>query len=91
LSAAHLRAAAHRLRNTGLEDSKNLHKIVTCSINFINILQAAFTRADLKSAKKTDSLTVLFTLMEFVLIKAVRKKLLTLTPAGSFSYKLDRL
>jgi len=33
-------------------------KLVTPVVNFINILQAAFTRADSKNAKKTDNLTV---------------------------------
>jgi hypothetical protein len=33
---------------------------LTPGINFINVLQAAFTRADPESLKKTDNLTVFF-------------------------------
>ncbi len=41
-------------------------------VNFTNILNAAFKNADPKSAKKTDSLTVFFALLGFVLAKALQ-------------------
>jgi len=50
-------------------------------VNFINILGAAFTRTDLKSAKKNDSLTVFFVPLKFACIKAACKLLMKLTPA----------
>ncbi len=40
-------------------------------VNFTNILHTAFTCADLKSAKKTDDLTVFFALLGSVCLKAV--------------------
>jgi len=45
---------------------KNMCKMLmklTLGVNFINVLWAAFTWADPKSAKKTDSLTVFFVLL----------------------------
>jgi len=42
-------------------------------VNFNNILQAAFTRTDPKSAKKTDNLTVFFAHLGSVHVKAARK------------------
>ncbi len=47
----------------------------TLGVNFINILQADFTRADPKSAKKIDNLTVFFTLLGSTSIKAEPKLL----------------
>ncbi len=44
-----------------------------------------FTHADLKSTKKTDSLTVLFTLLGSGSVKAVFKMLVKLTPGCLFS------
>jgi hypothetical protein len=43
------------------------------SVNFINILCAALMPADPKSIKKIDNLTVFFTLLGFVLAKAVER------------------
>ncbi len=49
-------------------------------VNFSNILQAAFTHADLKSAKKTVKLSVsLFALLGSALVKAARRTLIKLT------------
>jgi len=42
-------------------------------VNFINVLIAAYTRADPESAKKTDNLTVFFALSGSACIKAARK------------------
>ncbi len=39
---------------------KMLVKLTTPWVNFINILQAAFAQADLKSAKKFGNLSVFF-------------------------------
>jgi len=49
-------------------------------VNFINILRAAFTRADPKSTKKTDDLTVFFALSGSAHVKAGRWTLMKLTP-----------
>jgi len=51
-------------------------------VNFTNILQAAFTLPDPKSAKKTDSLTVFFALLGSVCIKALCKMLMKSAPDG---------
>ncbi len=42
-------------------------------VNFINILLAAFTSTDPKSAKKTDSFTVSFALLGSALVKAAHR------------------
>ncbi len=44
-------------------------------VNFINVLQAAFTLTDPKSAKKTDNLTVFFALLGSSGAKAACKML----------------
>ncbi len=49
-------------------------------VNFINIIQAAFARADPKSAKKTDNLTVFFAISGSTHAKAARRMLIKLTP-----------
>ncbi len=49
-------------------------------MDFTNILLEAFTRADPKSVKNTDDLTVFFALLESAQIKALGKTLLKLTP-----------
>ena len=49
-------------------------------VNFTNVLQAAFTRADLKSAIKLLNLTVFFALLGSARIKAACKMLVKLTP-----------
>ena len=48
-------------------------KLTPRSINFTNILLAAFMRADPKSAKKDSQLKQLFALLQSVVIKAVHK------------------
>ena len=53
---------------------------LTPGVDSVNILCAAFTQADPKSAKKTDSLTVFFVLMGSVCVKALRKMLVKSTP-----------
>ncbi len=47
--------------------------ILSPGVNFTNILQAAFTYEDPKSAKKHRQLDCLFALLESALIKAARK------------------
>jgi len=54
-------------------------------VNFINVLQAAFTHADSKSTKKTDNLTVFLALLGSAHVKAARKMYLKLTPYPTFS------
>jgi len=49
-------------------------------VNFINVLGAAFTCADPKSAKKTYNLTVFIALLGYVQVKAARKMLVKSTP-----------
>jgi len=46
---------------------------LTTGIDFINILCAAFTLVDSKSAKNTDGLTAFFELLGSALVKAARK------------------
>jgi len=53
-------------------------------VNFINILQATFTSADHKRAKKTDNLTVFFALLGSAFVKAVHRTLVILTPGLNF-------
>jgi len=57
--------------------------VVIPVINFINVLQAAFMRANPKSAEKTDNLTVFFALSGSAQVKAARKMSTKLTPDGS--------
>jgi len=49
-------------------------------INFINILRAAFTNPDPKSAKKSDDMTLFFVLLGSAHVIAVGKNLVKLTP-----------
>jgi hypothetical protein len=51
-------------------------------VNFTNILQAAFMHADPKRPKKMLNLTVFFALLGSAHVKAARKMLVKLTPAG---------
>ncbi len=53
---------------------------LTPGVNFINVLQTAFMSADLKSAKKTDNLTVFFALSGSAHKEAAHKMLMKLTP-----------
>ena len=50
--------------------------------NFTNVLRAAFTPADPKSAKKLLNLTVFFALLGSTSAKAARRTLVKLTPGG---------
>ncbi len=52
-------------------------------VNFTNILLESFTCTDLKRAKKTDSLTVLFTLLGSAYVKAEHKMFVKLVPGVS--------
>jgi len=47
--------------------------------NFINVLWAAFTHADPESIKKTDNLTIYFTLSESACTKPAHRTLMKLT------------
>ena len=48
-------------------------------VNFTNVLQAAFTRADPKSAKKTVKLSCFFALLGSARVKAARRMLVKLS------------
>ena len=52
-------------------------------VNFTNVLWAAFTPADPKSAKKLLNLTVFFALLGSACVKAARRMLVKLTPDWS--------
>ena len=61
-----------------------------CSgVNFTNVLQAAFTRKDPKSAIKLLYLTVYFALLGSGCIKAARKMLMKLTLGCTFGEKKE--
>ena len=62
---------------TGQENKDNY---IGTGVNFTNILRAAFTRADPKSAIKLLILTVFFALLGSVRIKAARRMLVKLRP-----------
>ena len=49
-------------------------------VNFTNVLRAAFTRADPKSAKKTVKLSSFFALLGSASVKAARRTLVKLNP-----------
>jgi len=59
--------------------------IASSEVKFINILCKALTHEDLKSAKKTDNLTLFFALLGFECIKAARKMFVKLTPGANRS------
>ena len=58
---------------------------LTPRIDFTNILHAAFTRSDSKSAKNTVKPSVIFGLLEPLHIKSTRKMLVKLTPGRQWS------
>ena len=57
-------------------------------VNFTNILQAAFTCADPKSAIKLLNLTVFFALLGSAHVKAARRTLVKLTPDFIFDRRV---
>ena len=57
--------------------------VETPGVNFTNVLQAAFTLADPKSAKKSLKLSSFIALLGSVRVKAVRRTLVKLTPGDS--------
>jgi len=59
-------------------------RVAKSSVNFINILQAAFTRTDPNSAKKTDNLTAFFVHLGSARVKAAHRTLMKLTPGFHF-------
>jgi len=69
-----------------VELNKAVHLLIRCkrkrkpAVNFIKDLQAAFTCAFPKSAKKTDTFTVFLEPLGSACIKAARKMLVKLTP-----------
>jgi len=53
---------------------------LTPGVNFISVLQVAFMSSDPKWAKKTDNLTVIFTLLGSAHTKAAHRTLMKLSP-----------
>jgi hypothetical protein len=64
------------------KDFKNGWLVCWLGVTFTNILQAAFSRADPKNAKKTDRLSVLCALLGSARVKAALRMLMKLTPSG---------
>ncbi len=58
--------------------------ILTPSVNFTNVLRAAFAHANHESAKKIDDLTVFFVLLGSARAKAACRTLMKLTPCCFF-------
>ena len=52
---------------------------LTLGVNFSNILRAAFTYANPRSAKKTVNLTIFFVLLGSMCVKAANRRLMKLT------------
>ncbi len=61
---------------------KKTNYLTRPGVNFINVLQAAFTQADPKRVKKTVNLSVFFTLSGSVRAKAAHRTLMKLTPGS---------
>jgi len=61
-----------------------LGKLIS-GVNFTNVLRAAFTSADPKSAKNTVHLPVFFVLSGSANVKAAHKTLAKLIPGVSFT------
>ncbi len=62
-----------------------MYKLSVPGVNFTKILSAAFMRKDLQNAKiDTDDMTVFFTLLGSVCVKAVIKMMVKLTPVVNF-------
>jgi hypothetical protein len=57
-------------------------------VNFINILFEAFTRADLKSSRKTDDLTVFFVLLGSAHVNVLHKMLVKLSTGVNETRKI---
>ena len=72
------------MRNSSDKRSGPSHRIVRPGVNFSNVLQAAFTRADPKSEKKQLNVTVFFALLGSAGVKAARRTLVKLTPGVVF-------
>ncbi len=58
-------------------------------VNFTNVLQSAFAHADPESAKKTDNLTVFFSLLGSGRAKAACGTLVKLTPGYQVAPSLN--
>ena len=60
------------------------------SVNFINVLRAAFTHADPESAKKTVKSSSFFALLGSARVKAARRMLMKLNPSLLGKYGASR-
>jgi len=56
-----------------------MHSIYSSGLNFFNVLRTAFTIADPKSVIKTIELSIIFTLLGSMSVKAAHKTLVKLT------------
>ena len=66
---------SRKKRNKKRNKDRTERRMMEPGVNFTNILQAAFTRADPKSAKKLLNLTVYFALLGPARVKAARRML----------------
>ena len=66
--------------------ASGLVKLTQPRVNFTNILQAAFTRTDPKSAKKDSQVTQLFVLLGSALVKAAHKHVGKFTQPRAFLF-----
>ncbi len=57
----------------------SVHRQKKLGLNFINIIREAFMHEDLKCIKMTVKLSISFTFLAFISIKAERKMLIKLT------------
>ncbi len=71
-----LEANQDRVPSTSLYVNYKVYSFYEHSVNFTNLLRAAFTLVDLESVKKIDNLTVVFMLLGSACIKAVRRMLM---------------
>ncbi len=58
--------------------------VITLGVNFINVLGAAYTGVDPKSAKMSANSSVFFALLGYARVKAARRTLMKLTLGPPF-------
>jgi hypothetical protein len=62
-------------------------KKLLSGLSFINVLRTAFTLKDPKSVKKTVKLSIFFTYLGSMSVKAVRRMLMKLSPDNLLSFR----
>jgi hypothetical protein len=70
-------------------DSLTRYLICLCTVDFNNVLRAAFTNEDPRSKKKTVKLSGFFTLLGSAFLPADNKMLVKLTPGVDFNNVLQ--